>query len=166
MNKLYTFSWLSVFFTSEIFSSAPGYTNRAAATFIPILSLRDPGILGNRAGFIHVLFIHVFVGFAGLYSRAPILVKRAGMAYESRRILERYSRDSKFDQNTVQDSGNVYGLRDLTATREAGFAKIWARDARLGKKTIFGIVLTEVRDAGLVKKEWECEIRIPFLDAN
>ena len=30
------------------------------------------------------------------------------------------------------------GIRDLTATREAGFAKILARDAAFGKKTVFG----------------------------
>jgi len=30
------------------------------------------------------------------------------------------------------------GIRDLTASREAGFAKILARDAAFGKKTVFG----------------------------
>ena len=30
-------------------------------------------------------------------------------------------------QNTVRDKGSVNGIRDLTATRKAGFAKIWAR---------------------------------------
>ena len=47
--------------------------------------------------------------------------------------LEGYSRDPGFGQNTVRDSGNAKyldGIRDLTATREAGFAKIWAHDAR------------------------------------
>ena len=36
----------------------------------------------------------------------------------------------------------LYPIRELTATREAGFAKIW-------KKTVFGIEMTEVRGAGL-----------------
>ena len=31
------------------------------------------------------------------------------------------------DQNTVRDSENINGIRDLIATREAGFAKIWAQ---------------------------------------
>ena len=46
--------------------------------------------------------------------------------------LEGYSRDPGFDQNTVRDSGKrkyLDGIRDLTATREAGFTKIWAGDA-------------------------------------
>ena len=40
--------------------------------------------------------------------------------------LEGYSRDPGFDQNTVRDSGNAKhldGIRDLTATKEAGFTK-------------------------------------------
>ena len=48
-----------------------------------------------------------------------------------------------FDQNTVRHSGNVDGKRDLTASEEAG------SDAGLGKKTMFGISFTVVRDAGL-----------------
>ena len=48
----------------------------------------------------------------------------------------------------MRDSGSVNGIRDLTPTREAGFAKIWERDAELGKKMIFGIAVTEVRHAG------------------
>ena len=38
-------------------------------------------------------------------------------------ILEGFSRDPSFDQNTVRDSGNINGIRDSTATREAGFTK-------------------------------------------
>ena len=108
-------------------------------------------------------------GFAVLYSRALFTClldllgfihvlrfrgerERAQPAHEMRLILEGYSWDSKFDQNTVRDSGNVYGIRDLTFTGEAGFAKIWARYARLGKKTIFGMVMTEGRDAGFLWK--------------
>ena len=43
----------------------------------------------------------------------------------------------------MQHSGNVDGKRDLTASEEAG------SDAGLGKKTMFGISFTVVRDAGL-----------------
>ena len=46
--------------------------------------------------------------------------------------VEGYSRDPGFDQNTVRDSGKrkyLDGIRDLTATREAGFTKIWTGDA-------------------------------------
>jgi len=46
--------------------------------------------------------------------------------------LEGYSRDPGFDQNTVRDSGKrkyLDGIRDLTATRETGFAKILGREA-------------------------------------
>ena len=42
-----------------------------------------------------------------------------------------------------------YGIRDLAATWEADFAKVVVRDAVLGKKTVFGIELSEVRHAGL-----------------
>ena len=41
------------------------------------------------------------------------------------------------------------GIRDSTATREAGFAEILARDGVLGKKAVFGVEISEVRDAGL-----------------
>lgn len=41
------------------------------------------------------------------------------------------------------------GIRDLTAAREAGFAEILARDAALGKKTVFWVEITEIRGAGL-----------------
>ena len=61
----------------------------------------------------------MLVGLAGLYSRAPISGRereRAQPAHEIRFNAEGYSRDSKFDQNTVRDSGNVYGIRDLTFT--------------------------------------------------
>ena len=37
--------------------------------------------------------------------------------------LEGLSRDPRFDQNTLWDSGDVNGLQDLTATRVAGFPK-------------------------------------------
>ena len=37
------------------------------------------------------------------------------------------SRDPGFDQNTVWDSVDVNGIRDLIATREVGFAEIWAQ---------------------------------------
>ena len=58
------------------------------------------------------------------------------------------------------------GKRDLTATQEEEFAKFLARDAVLGKKTLFGIEMTlEVQDAGLsLKNERECGIRTPLPD--
>ena len=39
--------------------------------------------------------------------------------------LKGFSRDPGFDRNTVRDSGNINGIRDLTATKEAGFAVIY-----------------------------------------
>ena len=41
--------------------------------------------------------------------------------------LQGYSQAPVFDWNTVQDSGNVNRIRDLTASAEEGFSKIWAR---------------------------------------
>ena len=40
------------------------------------------------------------------------------------------------------------GIRDSNATRESGFAKILTWDAILGKETVLGIEMTEVRDTG------------------
>lgn len=48
----------------------------------------------------------------------------------------------------MRDSGKRK-IRDLTAAREVGFVKIWERDAISGRETVFGIEMTEVRDAGL-----------------
>lgn len=40
-------------------------------------------------------------------------------------------------ENTVRDnSEKVNGIRDLFATRKAGFAKMWTEDTGLGEKTI------------------------------
>ena len=39
-------------------------------------------------------------------------------------------------------------IRDSNATRESGFAKILTWDAILGKETVLGIEMTEVRDTG------------------
>ena len=50
------------------------------------------------------------------------------------------------------DSRNVTGIRDLTSTREAGFAKIWARMQDWPKKNRFGIAIEEVRNAGFLSK--------------
>ena len=77
------------------------------------------------------------------------------------------SRDLGYDQKKKQtkhtrDSGSVNGIRDLTPTREAGFAKIWERDAELGKKTIFGIAVTEVRHAGFSWKRDENAGSAPY----
>ena len=41
------------------------------------------------------------------------------------------------------------GIRHLTTFREAGLAKILARDAALGKKRVFGLGMTEVRVCGI-----------------
>ena len=60
--------------------------------------------------------------------------------------MEGYPQDPGFGQNTVQDLG-----KDLTdtGTWEAGFTKALARDLVLGKKTVLGVEITEVQDAGL-----------------
>ena len=60
---------------------------------------------------------------------------------------------TKYSENAVRDSRNVNGRRDLTATREAEFAKIgqgmqeWQR-----KRYSLTIAMTEVRDAYLRDK--------------
>lgn len=62
--------------------------------------------------------------------------------------LKRYFRDPGFDLNIVRirETAKILdGIRDLTAAREAGFAEILARDAVLGKKTVFWVEITEVR---------------------
>ena len=49
--------------------------------------------------------------------------------------------------NTGRDSENVHGIQDLIATREAGFAKIWAQ--MLNRERKCGIVvMKEVENAG------------------
>ena len=68
----------------------------------------------------------------------------------------------KTNKTHMRDSGSVNDIRDLTPTREAGFAKIWARDAELGKKTIFGIAVTEVRHAGFSRKRDENAGSAPY----
>ena len=64
--------------------------------------------------------------------------------------------------------GKTQNMRDLTTTREARFTKILARDAILGKKTIFGMEMAEVRDAEIPqdcrRKERECGMRTLFQD--
>ena len=58
------------------------------------------------------------------------------------------SRDPGFGHNKVRDSGNVKGIRYLTATgKAAGISQNLGPDAGLRKRTIFGIMMTEVRDA-------------------
>ena len=44
----------------------------------------------------------------------------------------------------IRETFTGYGY----ATRKAGFAKILAREAGLGKKTVFGIAMRDVRDPG------------------
>ena len=74
-----------------------------------------------------------------------------------------YSRNPRFDQNTVRDSRNINGIQNrLLDTR--GFdcypgSRIrpnLGKDAGMGKKTIFGIAIKKVQDAR------ECRIGIPF----
>ena len=49
-----------------------------------------------------------------------------------------------FDQNTVRDSGNVNGIRDLIATRPGrGIRQNLSTDAGLGKKTILGMAMAD-----------------------
>ena len=54
--------------------------------------------------------------------------------------LEQSSWDPGFDHNTVRDSGNVNGIRDLTATQETRFAEKTGLEKR---------AMTGVRDAGI-----------------
>ena len=71
--------------------------------------------------------------------------------------------DPGFDQNTVQHSGNVDGKRDLTASEEAGFAKICVRmrDWERKRNDVRNIVYRGTGRGILVKKEKECGIRPP-----
>ena len=55
-------------------------------------------------------------------------------------------RDAGFDQKSVRDSGKRWRMRDLTASREAEFAK--RQGCGLRKRIMFGIAMTEVRNAG------------------
>ena len=54
-------------------------------------------------------------------------------------------RNPGFDQKTVRDSGKRWRMRDLTASREAEFAK--RHGCGLRKKMMFEIAMTEVRDS-------------------
>ena len=72
------------------------------------------------------------------------------------------TKKKKTNKTHMRDSGSVNGIRDLTPTREAGFAKIWERDAELGKKTIFGIAVTEVQHAGFSWKRDENAGSAPY----
>ena len=53
--------------------------------------------------------------------------------------LQGYSQAPGFDWNTVQDSGNVNRIRDLTASAEERFSKIWARMQDLERKRYTGM---------------------------
>ena len=78
------------------------------------------------------------------------------------------SGSGNWPKNSRAGFGKTQNIRDLTATREARFTKILARDAILGKKTIFGMEMTEVRDVGIPRycrrKERECGMRTLFPD--
>ena len=73
--------------------------------------------------------------FLNLWIRSSEHLTGFRTKYLTEQGLQGYSRDPGFDQNTVRDSGkrkNIltgFGIRDLTATREAGFAKILGREA-------------------------------------
>ena len=74
--------------------------------------------------------------------------------------LEGYNQDRGFGQNTGRDSGNVNGVWDLTATREAGLFAFFGHVCRIGEEN--DIRDSQDRNAGcgiLVKKKRECGIR-------
>ena len=73
--------------------------------------------------------------------------------------LEGYSRYSGSDRNTVRDSGNVNGTRDLTAIKEAGFAAIYnglegySRDPESDRNTVRDSVnVNGIRDLTATKE--------------
>ena len=60
------------------------------------------------------------------------------------------TRDKSNIQCGILENAKCFdGIRDLTVTRKLRFAKILEREADLGKETVFGVEMTEVRDAGL-----------------
>ena len=80
-----------------------------------------------------------------------------------RGILHNLGTDAGLGKKTIfaRNTGGIwenakflYAIRELTATREAGFAKIW-------KKTVFGIEMTDVRGAGLWWKRAEIRDQDP-----
>ena len=65
-----------------------------------------------------------------------------------------------------EDAKFLDGIRDLTATRDAGLAKVVARNAVLGKKRKENVI-HDIDDkcSGcwiVLKKEQKCGIRTPF----
>ena len=70
----------------------------------------------------------------------------AGFDQKSVRDSGKRWRNPGFDQKTVRDSGKRWRMRDLTASREAEFAK--RHGCGLRKRIMFGIAMTEVRNAG------------------
>ena len=75
-----------------------------------------------------------------------LLISNAAICH----CLEGYSRDSGSDRNTVRDSGNVNGIRDLTAIKEAGFAAIY--QGREGFSQDPGFDRNTVRDSDFCLK--------------
>ena len=61
--------------------------------------------------------------------------------------LEGYNQDRGFGQNTGRDSGNVNGIWDLTATREAGLFAFFGHACRIGEENDIRDS-HETRDAG------------------
>ena len=78
---------------------------------------------------------------------APSLLISNAAIYQG---LEGYSRDPGLDRNTVRDSGNVNGIRDLTATKEAGFAAIY--QGREGFSRDLGFDRSKVGDSDFCVK--------------
>ena len=75
----------------------------------------------------------------------------AGFDQKTGRDSGKHWRDAGFDQETVRDSGKRWQMRDLTASREAEFAK--RHGCGLRKKMMFGMAMAEVRD---VLFSWKC----------
>ena len=64
--------------------------------------------------------------------------------------MQGYARGPSYDYNTVRDSENVNGIRDLTQLRDAGcgIRQNLGTDAGLGKKRYLVSAMTEFRDGG------------------
>ena len=64
------------------------------------------------------------------------------------KVISRSGISSETKLGIRENAKFIYGIRDLTAPREAGFGEILAWDAVFGE-TIFGIEMADVRDVGL-----------------
>lgn len=67
-----------------------------------------------------------------------------------RRQADPVESERSFSVSGIRENAKfIDGIRELTVTREAGFAKILAQEAELGKKMVLGLEMTGVRHAGL-----------------